>query len=93
MSSSPPRSHRCHVQRAAFPWHTGFDALLLRCRLHSQAVARAVERLAHMTRPLVVHHAQGDAVDRSSMLRLAAAWELPVQALRDAVFDPPRSPD
>ena len=170
------------LPRAAFPWHTGFDALLLRCRLHSQAVARAAERLAHVTRPfdsedliaaallhdigklllararpdyaqplwsrctpeeqarqelrelgidhatlgglllerwglperlanmvsrhhrsqsgsevatlvrladMVVHHGQGNAVDRTVMLRLAAAWGIPVQALRDAVFDPP----
>jgi len=170
------------LPRAAFPWHTSFDALLLRCRLHAQAVAHAVERLAHVARPfdtedliaaallhdigklllalarpdyvppseskctpedrardelrelgidhatlgglllerwglperlvntvsrhhrsqsgseaatlvrladMVVHHAQGNAVDRAVMLRLAAAWELPVQALRDAVFDPP----
>jgi putative nucleotidyltransferase with HDIG domain len=172
------------LPRAAFPWHTSFDALLLRCRLHSQAVARAVERLAHATRPfdtedliaaallhdigelflararpdyvtppatrftpeeraraelrelgvdhatlgalllerwglperlanavsrhhrsqsgsdaatlvrladMIVHHAQGDAVDRATMLRLAAAAELPVQALRDAVFDAPNA--
>ena len=170
------------LPRAAFPWHTSFDALLLRCRLHSQGVARAVERLAQVARPfdtedliaaallhdigklllalarpdyvaasesrytpeerahhelrelgidhatlgglllerwglperlantvsrhhrsqsgseaatlvrladMVVHHAQGNAVDRAVMLRLAAAWGLPVQALRDAVFDPP----
>ena len=172
------------LPRAAFPWHTSFDALLLRSRMHSQAVARAVERLAHVARPLdsedliaaallhdigklllararpdyvapsaprctpeelaheelrelgvdhatlgglllerwglperlantvsrhhrsqsgsepatlvrladmVVHHAQGDAVDRAVMLRLASAWELPVQALRDAVFDAPHA--
>jgi putative nucleotidyltransferase with HDIG domain len=172
------------LPRAAFPWHTGFDALLLRCRLHSQAVARAVERLAHVTRPfdsedliavallhdvgklllalarpdyvtppasrytpeelahhelrelgidhatvgglllerwglperlvnmvsrhhrsqsntepatlvrladMVVHHAQGNAVDRAAMLRLAAGWEIPVEALRGVVFDPPHT--
>jgi putative nucleotidyltransferase with HDIG domain len=39
------------VPRAAFPWHTSQDALLLRCRLRSQAVVRAVERLAQVTRP------------------------------------------
>jgi putative nucleotidyltransferase with HDIG domain len=170
------------LPRAAFPWHNSFDALLLRCRLHSQAVARAVERLAQMTRPfdcedliaagllhdvgklllararpdyvappasrytpeerarhelrelgidhstlgglllkrwglperlanivsrhhrsqssseaaslvrladMVVHHAQGNAVDRTAMLRLAGAWDISVQALREAVFDPP----
>ena len=170
------------LPRAAFPWHNSFDALLLRCRLDSQAVARAVERLAQMTRPfdcedliaagllhdvgklllararpdyvappasrytpeerarhelrelgidhstlgglllkrwglperlanivsrhhrsqssseaaslvrladMVVHHAQGNAVDRTAMLRLAGAWDISVQALREAVFDPP----
>jgi putative nucleotidyltransferase with HDIG domain len=172
------------LPRAAFPWHTSFDALLLQCRLHSLAVARAVERLAHMTKPfeaeglvaaallhdigklllararpdyvpptsarctpeerarqeqrelgvdhaslgglllerwglpeglvnavfrhhraksagepaslvrlgdMVAHHAQGNAVDRTAMLRLAADWELPVEALRDAVFDQPQA--
>ena len=172
------------LPRAAFPWHTGFDALLLRCRLHSQAVAHAVERLAQVTRPfdcedliaaallhdigklllararpdyvappasrwtpeerarhelrelgvdhatlgglllerwglperlvntvsrhhrsqsgsetttlvrladMVVHHAQGNAVDRTAMLRLAAAWDISVEALREAVFDPPHA--
>jgi len=172
------------LPRAAFPWHTSFDALLLRCRLHSLSVARAVERLASMTRPfetenlvaaallhdvgklllararpdyvppsaarctpeerarqeqrelgvdhaslgglllerwglpeglvnavfrhhraksagepaslvrlgdMVAHHAQGNAVDRSAMLQLAADWELPLDALRDAVFDQPQA--
>jgi len=172
------------LPRAAFPSHTSFHALLLRCRFHSHAVARAVERLARLARPLdsedliaaallhdigklllgrarpdyvappatrytpeelarhelrelgvdhatvgglmlerwglperlgnivsrhhraqsgseaatlvrladmVVHHAHGNAVDRAAMLRLAAACELPVQALRDAVFDPPQA--
>ena len=170
------------LPRAAFPWHTSFDALLLRCRLHSQAVARAVERIAQVARPfdcedliaaallhdigklllararpdyiappatrctpeerarhelrelgidhaalgglllerwglperlsnmvsrhhrsqsgneattlvrladMVVHHAQGNVVDRTVMLRLAAAWDISVQTLSDAVFDPP----
>jgi len=172
------------LPRAAFPWHTSFDALLLRCRLHSLAVARAVERLGGMTRPfdtedliaaallhdvgklllararpdyvppssarctpeerarqeqrelgvdhaalgglllerwglpeglvnavfrhhraksagepaslvrladMVAHHAQGDSVDRTEMLRLAADWDLPLDALRDAVFDQPQA--
>ncbi len=38
---------------------------------------------------MVAHHSQGNAVDREAMLRLAAEWELPVQALRDIVFDQP----
>jgi putative nucleotidyltransferase with HDIG domain len=170
------------LPRASFPWHNGFDALLLRSRLHAQTVARAAERLGHMTKPfdtedlvaaallhdigrlvlararpdslaplaarrtpeerireevrelgvdhasigglllgrwglpeglvdavarhhrsrpesetaalvrladMVAHHSQGNAVDREAMLRLAAEWELPVQALRDIVFDQP----
>jgi len=172
------------LPRASFPWHNGFDALLIRSRLHAQAVARAVERLAHMTKPfdvedlvtaallhdigrlvlararpdyiaplaarrtpeerareelrelgvdhaslgglllerwglpeglvdavarhhrsrpeseaaalvrladMVAHHSQGNAVDREAMFRLAADWDLPVQALRDVVFDQPPS--
>jgi LuxR family maltose regulon positive regulatory protein len=41
---------------------------------------------------MVAHHAQGNAVDRTAMLRLAADWELPLEALRDAVFDQPQAP-
>lgn len=173
------------LPRAAFPWHTRFEALLLRCQAHSLAVARAAERLAQMTRPfdtedvvaaallhdvgklllararpgyvapnaarctpseraraeqrelgidhaslgglmldrwglpqglaaavsrhhsthpangtaalvrladMVAHHAQGNAVDRTAMMRLADDCGLPVDALRDAVFDQPRVP-
>jgi putative nucleotidyltransferase with HDIG domain len=39
------------LPRIAFPWQTGFEALLLQCRVHAQAVARAAERLAHMVTP------------------------------------------
>jgi putative nucleotidyltransferase with HDIG domain len=39
------------LPRASFPWHNAFDALLMRSRLHAQAVARVVERLAYMTKP------------------------------------------
>ncbi len=39
------------LPRASFPWHNGFDALLLRSRLHARTVARAAERLGHMTKP------------------------------------------
>ncbi len=173
------------LPRAAFPWHTRFEALLLHCQAHSQAVARAAERLAQMTTPfdtedvvaaallhdigklllararpgyvapnaarctpseraraeqrelgidhaslgglmlerwglpqglaaavsrhhsthpangtaalvrladMVAHHAQGNAVDRTAMMRLADDRGLPVDALRDAVFDQPRVP-
>jgi putative nucleotidyltransferase with HDIG domain len=172
------------LPRAAFPWHTRFEALLLGCQIHSQAVARAAERLAQMTRPfdtedvvaaallhdigklllararpgyvaptaarctpaeraraeqrelgidhaslgglmlerwgfpeglvgavarhhspgpasetaalvrladMIAHHANGDAVDRAAMMRLADDCGLPVDAVRDAVFDQPRA--
>jgi putative nucleotidyltransferase with HDIG domain len=39
------------LPRMAFPWQTGFEALLLQCRVHAQAVARAADRMAHMVRP------------------------------------------
>lgn len=35
----------------AFPWQTKFEALLLRCRTHAQAVARATDRIAQMLLP------------------------------------------
>lgn len=164
----------------AFPWQTRFEALLLRCGAHAQAVARATDRIAQMLMPsdrdelvaaallhdlgklllamvwpdfavppavlatpeealhqerrefgfdhaslgglllerwglpselaktvsahhsaraardrgtvirladMAVHHAQGDAVDRKLMLRLAGACDLPLGSLRAAVVD------
>jgi putative nucleotidyltransferase with HDIG domain len=43
-------------------------------------------RLADM----VAHHAQGDAIDRGKLLRLANACGLSATALRDVMFDLPR---
>jgi DNA-binding CsgD family transcriptional regulator/HD-like signal output (HDOD) protein len=40
---------------------------------------------------LVARHAQGDAVDRRQLLRLAAACGLSARMLRDVLFDLPRS--
>jgi DNA-binding NarL/FixJ family response regulator len=56
-------------------------------RSRPESEAAALVRLADM----VAHHSQGNAVDREAMFRLAADWELPVQALRDIVFDQPPS--
>lgn len=39
------------LPRLNFPWQTGFEALLLQSRIHAQAVARAVDRLAQLVRP------------------------------------------
>jgi HD-GYP domain-containing protein (c-di-GMP phosphodiesterase class II)/DNA-binding CsgD family transcriptional regulator len=167
----------------AFPWRTKFEALLLRCQSHAQAVARATDRIALLLRPssrdelvaaallhdvgklllalvspdfadgtnlrdtpeealrrerrefgfdhatlggllaerwglsdgvvrgvsghhsahgapeaalirladMVVHHAQGDAVDRDLMLRLATRCELSTNALRAIVVDLPHA--
>ena len=44
-------------------------------------------RLADM----VAHHAQGDTVDRSEMLRLSAMCALSASALRDILFDVPHA--
>jgi HD-GYP domain-containing protein (c-di-GMP phosphodiesterase class II)/DNA-binding CsgD family transcriptional regulator len=35
----------------AFPWQTKFEALLLRCASHAQAVARATDRIAQILQP------------------------------------------
>jgi HD-GYP domain-containing protein (c-di-GMP phosphodiesterase class II)/DNA-binding CsgD family transcriptional regulator len=35
----------------AFPWQTKFEALLLRCASHAQAVARATDRIAQKVQP------------------------------------------
>ncbi len=40
---------------------------------------------------IVVHHAHGEAVDRTLMLRLAAACELSASSLRDVMFDQPHA--
>ncbi len=50
------------------------------------AVATYV-RLADM----IVHHARGDAVDRTTMLRVARACDLSTGALRNVMFDLPHS--
>lgn len=39
------------LPRLTFPWQSGFEALLLQSRVHVQAVARAIDRLAHLVRP------------------------------------------
>jgi putative nucleotidyltransferase with HDIG domain len=39
------------LPRLSFPWQTGFEALLLQSRIHAQAVARAVDRLAQLVWP------------------------------------------
>jgi putative nucleotidyltransferase with HDIG domain len=39
------------LPRVTFPWQTGFEALLLQSRVHAQAVARAIDRLAQLVRP------------------------------------------
>jgi DNA-binding NarL/FixJ family response regulator len=44
-------------------------------------------RLADM----IVHHSQGDAVDRSKMLRVAHACGLSSNALREVLFDLPHA--
>jgi putative nucleotidyltransferase with HDIG domain len=51
LSAAEIRSAVDALPRLAFPWQTGFEALLLQCRVHAQAVARAADRLAHMLRP------------------------------------------
>jgi len=53
----------------------------------AQTDIAAYVRLADM----VVHHAQGDSVDRTRMLRLAHACGLSAGALRDVMFDLPHA--
>ena len=56
-------------------------------------ISEAEDEVATLLRlaDMVAHHAQGEAVDRKVMLRLSHACRLPVAALRDALFDLPRS--
>jgi putative nucleotidyltransferase with HDIG domain len=55
--------------------------------------ATAEGELATLVRlaDMVAHHANGDAVNRTLMLRLAQTCGLPVSALRDALFDLPHA--
>jgi len=39
------------LPRLSFPWQTSFEALLHRCAVHAQAVARSADRLSQMLRP------------------------------------------
>jgi DNA-binding CsgD family transcriptional regulator/HD-like signal output (HDOD) protein len=57
---------------------------------HGSPAQTPAARLVQLA-DLVAHHAQGAAVDRNVMLRLAAACDLPVKSLRDVLFDLPHS--
>jgi putative nucleotidyltransferase with HDIG domain len=39
------------MPRLSFPWQTSLEALLHRCAVHAQAVARSADRLSQMLRP------------------------------------------
>jgi putative nucleotidyltransferase with HDIG domain len=70
----------------------GLDKRLIKAVSEHHSAERAGEtatfvRLADM----VVHHAHGEAVDRTLMLRLAAACELSTSSLREVVFDQPHA--
>jgi putative nucleotidyltransferase with HDIG domain len=39
------------LPRLSFPWQTSLEALLHRCAVHAQAVARSADRLSQMLRP------------------------------------------
>jgi putative nucleotidyltransferase with HDIG domain len=82
--------------------HASIGALLVRRWGLPKSLAIAVEnhhtsdaenevatfvRLADM----LVHHAQGDAIDRNAMLRTAQACKLSTKALRDVMFDLPHT--
>ena len=57
---------------------------------HSAEAATETAALVRLA-DIVVHHAQGDAIDRHVMLRLAAASDVSVEALRGVIVDLPRS--
>ncbi len=70
----------------SFPWQTGFEALLLRSRIHAQAVARAIDRLAHMVRPFARDDLVAAAIVHDvGKLLLARIWTefAVVSALRE----------
>lgn len=63
------------LPRLSFPWQTAFEALLLRCRIHAQAVARATDRLAHLVRPFARDDLVAAAVVHDvGKLLLARIW-------------------
>jgi putative nucleotidyltransferase with HDIG domain len=57
---------------------------------HSSEAENAVATYVRLA-DMVVHHARGDAVDRTIMLRVAHACDLSTEALREVMFDLPHS--
>ena len=57
---------------------------------HSAEAAHEVATYVRLA-DMVAHHAQGETVDRSAMLRLAEICGLSANALRDVLFDLPQS--
>ena len=73
------------LPRLSFPWQTAFEALLLRCRIHAQAVARATDRLAHLVRPFARDDLVAAAVVHDvGKLLLARIWTDFAAVTRDA---------
>jgi putative nucleotidyltransferase with HDIG domain len=101
-TSATPEARAREERRALGLDHASVGALLLRRWGLPRSLAAAVEnhhtsdaadevatfvRLADM----LAHHAQGDAVDRTVMVRVAHACELSTKALRDVMFDLPHT--
>jgi putative nucleotidyltransferase with HDIG domain len=100
--ASTPEERIREEQRALAMDHAGLGAHVLRAWGLPDSLVRAVAahhssdtagdvatyvRLADM----VAHHAQGDAVDRHAMLRLAGVCGLSATKLRDILFDLPHA--
>lgn len=70
----------------------GLDTRLIRVVSEHHNSERAGDRAAFVRlADMVVHHAHGEAVDRSLLLRLAAACDLSPGSLREVVFDLPHA--
>jgi putative nucleotidyltransferase with HDIG domain len=57
---------------------------------HTSDAANEVATFVRLA-DMLVHHAQGDAIDRTVMLRTAHACDLSTKALRDVMFDLPHT--
>jgi putative nucleotidyltransferase with HDIG domain len=98
----PPEERIHHEQRSLGMDHASLGGLLLRRwglpeRLtsavgahHSSEGEREVATYVRLA-DMVAHHAQGEAVDRSKMLRLAELSGLSADALRDVLFELPHA--
>lgn len=102
LRAATPEARIRHEQRIFGMDHASVGGLLVRRwklpeRLASTIAAHHTSDAEHEVATyvrladMVAHHAQGETIDRSNMLRLAEICGLPANALRDVLFDLPHA--